>query len=157
MFSVTRSLITSTHAATILTGLKKTWFWDKQQTKQTQREWRSVFKGGKSARWRFKCSSSSLFSSGVTGLCNYILIQSCTQSSYSLLLYSWVVKLVSAQTRKKINHINKVKSRSRSILCWVILFTLIFDFCWPLFKVKFFHAEVLRKRRFLPHLSFKES
>lgn len=104
----------------------------------------------RSAKWYLKCSSSSLFSSDVTGLHNYIWIQSCTQSSYSLLLYTWGVKLLSAQTRKKINHI-KWNPEVGPFYVVVILFIIIFDFYWPLF----FHAEVLRKKRFLFHLSLK--
>lgn len=68
----------------------------------------------KSAKWYLKCNSSSSFTSSITGLCSYIWIQSCTQSSGSVPLYTWAVKLISVQTRKKIN---KVIPRSVSILC----------------------------------------
>lgn len=151
MSSVTHSLIPACTSLLCSPGSKRFDF--ETGSKQNKNQKMEV----KSAKWYLKCNSSSSFTSSIIGLCNYIWIQSCIQSSCSLPLYT--VKLILAQTRKKMNHINKVKSRSRSIFCCSnsVYFHTWF-FADHLCKVKFYLAEILRKKRFLAsNVFFKES
>lgn len=82
-----------------------------------------------SVKWYLKCNSLSLFTSSITSLCNHMWIQSCIQSSGSLPLYTWLVTLISLQTRKKMKQTIMWNPELAPSYAVVTLFISMFDFC----------------------------